>query len=246
MDFYDEIAENYDAITSATQRAAAAEGFLKGLLSRYTVRSVLDVACGTGMYAIGLARMGVRVVGVDLSQGMLDQAARLSEQAGVSVQWVAAGMAELAPSVSDSFDAVICMGNSVPHLLDDEDLAATMEGFARMARPGGVIVLQLLNYTKVLRQAQRVVGIDKQGPMVYVRFYDFMGDRLQFNILEIDTAGGDCPHKLHTTVLRPYIWSDLERALRSVGCASVQLFGGLQFAPFDQERSETVMLVAQR
>jgi len=245
MDFYDEIAAQYDQITGAADRLPAAETFVRELATRYRVRWALDVACGTGLYAIVLARLGVRVVGSDLSPGMLEQARRAAAKDGISVEWLCAPMQELAGRVTERFDAVLCMGNSIPHLLEPGDLEATLTGFRKLLAPGGVAIVQLLNYARILGRAERIVGIDRQGDAEYVRFYDFLGPCVRFNILQILWQGQPPRHRLYSTTLRAYTWQELSGAMNRCGFSDVQVLSGPKFGPFDPEQSETAMLVGR-
>lgn len=245
MTFYDDIADNYDQITGSGDRRDRAAGFLRQLVARYPITSALDVACGTGLYAIQMAQMGIAAAGTDLSPGMLDQASRHAASAGVSVQWVQAAMQELPDKIGQTFDAVLCMGNSIPHLLTDDDLRAALCGFLSRLAPGGIVVLQLLNYARVLAGQERIVGINRDGDKQYVRFYDFLGECVRFNILEIDWAHGQAVHQLHSTTLRPYTAKSLSDALMAAGCTSVEAYCGLHFDPFDADRSETVLLIGR-
>ena len=188
MDFYDDIAGQYDDITGSGDRTPRVESFLRELKSRYPIASALDVACGTGLYAIQLARMGARTTGADLSAGMLDQARRRAQAAGVPVDWIAAPMQELAERLHERFDAVLCMGNSIPHLQTQADLDAAISGFVRLLNPGGIVVIQLLNYVRVLAGRERIVGINRHADREYVRFYDFLHGQVRFNILEISNV----------------------------------------------------------
>jgi glycine/sarcosine N-methyltransferase len=246
MDFYDEIADAYDDITGAPAREPAAREFVAAFLDRYRPGSALDAACGNGMYALALARAGLDVTGADISPGMIENARR--HAAGARVRWVQAPMQLLADAVTGPFDAILCMGNSIPHLLTDADLAAALNSFARLAAPGGVIVLNLLNYARLQASGERIVGIDRRGQHEYIRFYDFLDtDRVRFNILAVDwsSASGEPSHQLHSTTLRPYTCSALRDALLAHGCRDVEFFSGLRFAPFDPNTSDTVTLVAR-
>jgi SAM-dependent methyltransferase len=245
-EFYDEIASDYDAITGSSGRGHRAEEFLKALRARFEIKSALDVACGTGLYAILLAKMGVQSAGTDMSAKMLDLAGKRAQEANVHVDWVCAPMQELAGRFPRRFDAVLCMGNSIPHLLTDADLDATIGGFAKMLNEGGIVVLQLLNYTRIMARQERIVGINRLGDKEYVRFYDFLGEQVRFNILEIAWASGAPEHRLLTTTLRPYTADTLRRALIEHGCGSVEAFGGLGLTPFDENSDETVMLIGCR
>ncbi len=243
MAFYDEIAGDYDAMTGSGGRSLRAEEFLKTLRRRFPINSALDVACGTGLYIILLAKLGIRSVGADVSAAMLDQARKNAQENGVRVDWVCSPMQDLAAKVQGRFDAVVCMGNSIPHLLTDGELDATIEGFVRMLNPGGIIVLQLLNYDRILCRRERIVGINRHANKEYVRFYDFQGDQVQFNILEITGTSDEPAHQLHTTLLRPYTAEMLRHTLIRHGCRNVQIYSGLGFAPFDKDGSETAMLI---
>jgi len=97
---------------------------------------VLDVATGTGMVAVALARRGASVVGLDQSEQMLE-AARARAQAGgpaAAIEFVH-GEAERLPFESGSFDAL-----TFTYLLRYvDDPAATLRELARVVRPGGRI-----------------------------------------------------------------------------------------------------------
>ncbi len=259
MGFYDDIAADYDEMTAASARTAKAEGFLKSFLERYPIRSALDVACGTGIYTIPLARMGVEASGADLSEEMLQQARRRARQAGAAVHWILAPMQNLAERGARPVDAIFCMGNSIPHLLEDAALTAALQGFYRLLNPGGVLVLQLLNYARVLARQERIVSIDRSAVSCevasrgtiqreYVRFYDFLPGLVRFNILQITWTGDNAEPltKLHSTTLRPYSAGELTAALGRSGFRDVQPFSGLNFAPFIEADSDTVMLVARK
>lgn len=72
----------------------------------------LDVGCGSGRYAVNLARLGAKVVGVDFSGTMLRIAQDYAGEQGVSesVQLIQADMDEWMESSSDRFDAAFAMG----------------------------------------------------------------------------------------------------------------------------------------
>ncbi len=247
MDFYDDIAAHYDEMTCAAERAAALRDFLRHLAERYDLASVLDVACGTGAAAVALAEMGVRAVGMDLSDGMLEHARRRSREAQVDVTWIHAPMQVAARHAHGPFDAVLCLGNSIPHLLTDADLASAIGGFARLIGPEGVVAIHLLNYVRILGRRERIVSIDRRGEHEFIRFYDFPeGEGLiRFNLLEVRWAGREAEHTLHSTTLRPYTWAALREAMREGGLSHVEIFADRTFAPFDESASDAVLLVGR-
>ncbi len=251
MGFYDDLAGCYDALTDSEIRCRLAQGFAEQLQRRYAPGSVLDVACGTGVYSLALCRLGMAVQGVDLSSAMLQQAERSAAAEGLPVTWVCAPMQELPDRVAGPFDTVLCMGNSIPHLLCDSDLDSALAGFVRRLSRGGTVILQLLNYDRVLAERERIVGVTRHGAEEYIRFYDFGDDVLAFNVLSIRWETGRTgdavvrEQHLSSTPLRPYRASELASALEALGADEVDVFGDLAFGAFDQRTSPTAMIVAR-
>jgi len=244
--FYESIAAEYDEITGEADRAAAAEAFLAELRRRHRITRALDVACGSGLHAVLLARAGVDVTGTDLSRAMLAKARARAADAGVALGGICCPMQEIARHVAGPFDAILCLGNSLPHLLDAAELDAALAGFASLLADGGVVALHLLNYARVLARRERIVGITRGAAGDYVRFYDFLGDRVRFNVLTLRWRDGRCEHELAETLLRPYRPADVERALGAAGLERIERYGGIGFEPFDEGSSETLLLLARR
>lgn len=243
MGFYDELASQYAELTGEASRREPARRFVDAVIERFDPSSVLDVACGTGLYAVEFARRGLEVVGADPSEGMLDQARRRAGQADVEIDFHDVPMQQVAARLDRRFDLVICLGNSIPHVLTDDDLDDTLSGFARLLNPGGVVLIQLLNYQKVLQRGERIVGIDRGDNVEYVRFYDFADDLLHFNVLEIHWHRDLARHTLHQTTLRPWTADHLEQQLRKHNLTDVTTFAGLSFEPMTDD-ADTVTVCA--
>ncbi|MEU1199046.1 class I SAM-dependent methyltransferase [Streptomyces sp. NPDC005813] len=128
---YDREADDYDATRGGESRAAAAAGSALGLVPA-GARSLLDVACGTGIVTRRLAadRPGLRVTGVDSSAGMARTAAARLPGA------VVLGDSRRLPFADGSFDALTVIW--LLHLLADAE--AVVAEAARVLRPGGVLV----------------------------------------------------------------------------------------------------------
>lgn len=62
MGFYEEIAEDYDAMARFHERVPAETAMLKTWVERYQWRSAVDAACGTGLHAILLAQLGLQPI----------------------------------------------------------------------------------------------------------------------------------------------------------------------------------------
>lgn len=134
---FDAIAQNYEepAEVFSLFQYGRWRRFLVSQLSLTSRALVLDMCTGTGVVAIDIAkRTGCHVVGVDLSNRMIEQAQRnLKPPALASLISLAKGRAESLPFSDGSFDAVV-----FTFLLRYvKDTQGTLRELVRVLRPGG-------------------------------------------------------------------------------------------------------------
>jgi len=100
-------------------------------------RSVLDVGCGTGTFALMLASLGLEVIGVDPAIASL-AVARAKPGAGV-VRWLHGHATALPPL---QIDLATLTGNAAQAIADDEAWTGTLQGVSAALRPGGHLVFE--------------------------------------------------------------------------------------------------------
>jgi SAM-dependent methyltransferase len=250
-EFYDELGERYDLMVDWARRLEREEEFFRGLFDAHRAARVLDAACGTGIHAIAFARQGRQCAAADVSSVMVGKARENARRAGVEIDLRVAGFGELAQSFTASFDAVTCLGNSLPHLLDHDALVGAFADFAAVLAPGGILVVQNRNYDRVLRDAQRSVHMnareEEDGETLFLRMTEPRGgDRIDFSILTLKKRGGAWSHSLQTTPLRAITREGLERALGAAGFRSVEIYGDYSRAAFDAPGTGDLVAIAAR
>ncbi|MFI6895716.1 class I SAM-dependent methyltransferase [Streptomyces sp. NPDC050256] len=157
--FYDDLAAEYDLIyadweASIARQAAALSALIGGTVDSgngSVAYDVLDCACGIGTQALGLAALGYRVTGSDLSPVAVTRAAREAASRGLALTVTAADMTQL-PFRDGSFDVVVCADNSLPHLLTPQAVLAALGEMRRVLRPGGVLLLSTRPYDRLRRE----------------------------------------------------------------------------------------------
>ena len=244
---YDELAVDYDRFVNWEGRLSHELPFFTSLFEQHGVRRVLDAACGTGHHAVALAQKGYHVAGADLSAPMIARAGENASAHGVEVSFSVAGLGGYA-ALGQSYDAAICLGNSLPHLLSEAAVAEALADFAAVLRPGGLLVIQNRNFDRVWREKERFMPPqshrDAGGEWIFVRFYDFHEESLTFNMLRLRRMGEDWAQSAESTDLRPIVAVDLVPALESAGFSPVTLYGSYDGSSFDPAASGDLITVA--
>ena len=167
--FYNDLADHYHLIyenweTSISRQAKALDGIIQSRLpSSPEETSILDCSCGIGTQAIGLALLGYRVHGTDISPRAVERASREAARLGARVTFGVADMRSLADQVAGPFDIVITCDNAVPHLLSDDDLRLAVGAIRSQLRPGGLLLIALRDYDRIVTEKRRATQIRTLG-----------------------------------------------------------------------------------
>lgn len=138
---FDKISGNYDGLNRVISLGRDVRWRRKvvGIVAEKSPDSVLDIATGTGDLAIALARTGAsRIVGLDISQGMLDIGKKKVIEKALSGRiTMVVGDSEDLPFGDASFDAItVAFG-----VRNFEDLEKGLSEILRVLKPGGVLVV---------------------------------------------------------------------------------------------------------
>lgn len=134
-------------------------------------RKVLDVGCGGGILAEAMARSGAQVLGIDLSQAVLDVAQLHALEANVSLEYRAVAAEDLAQQRPASFELVTCM-EMLEHVPDP---AGSIQALAALVQPGGDVVVSTLNrnplaFAVAIVGAEYIARVLPRGTHEYLKF----------------------------------------------------------------------------
>ncbi|HKC05663.1 MAG TPA: methyltransferase domain-containing protein [Methylomirabilota bacterium] len=168
--FYAEFAWAYDYLV-ARPVAEECAGMAAALARRGVGpgASLLDAGCGTGRYAVELARRGFVVTGIDRSPELLAEALRRPVEAGARVRFESGDLLTLPGRAG--FDAIVCRG-VLNDLVEPADRAAAFGAFARALRPGGALLFDVRDWDASVagKSAQPVSErcvTTPRGPLVF-------------------------------------------------------------------------------
>jgi len=189
---YDSLAEVYDwivpeAVATPDGSAAALAPYLDDLAPG---ARVLDCAAGTGTLAVGLARSGFEVVATDASAGMVERTRALAARHGADLDVRECRWEDLPAHGFAPFDAVLCVGNSLPHAPGRDARRAALGAMAAALAPGGLLVLTTRNWELVrgsgggLQVFDHVVVRDGRPGVVMYSWWvaDDWDDRHEFDV----------------------------------------------------------------
>ncbi len=195
---------------------------------RAKTRDLLDVACGTGRHSIPFAEIGLRVTGVDLSPDMLAMARKKAEALNLKVSFGVADMRKL--RFDGKFDALVCMNSAFNYMMTDDDAARAARRFHAALKPGGVAVIDVMNFVKLMRSFKKTE--ERKGEKDGIRFESVINhsvEDLQAIFIHDEvgsfwTKGKETKiHEIHR--LRMFNYNEMKRVLASAGFKEVVCYG---------------------
>lgn len=204
--------------------------------------SVLDVGCGLGLHVIELSARGYSAVGIDLSLAMLSRASEEAQARGMRINFMHSDMREL--SFEASFDAVVCLGTSLGYF-DDETNRKVIERLLRALKPGGALLLDVVNRDHVIRAQPNLIWFEGDGCVCMEESeFNFFTSRLQVKRTVILDSGRQLENEYS---LRLYSLHELGQLMNASGFRVSEVSGreALPGVFFGQE-SPNLMIVAER
>ena len=139
MEMYDDFALVYDRFMDETPYEEWCQ-FVVGRLKQDQITDgiLLDLGCGTGSMTELLAKQGYDMIGVDLSDSMLDIAMEKRAQSGHNILYLQQDMREF--ELYGTVRAVICLCDSLNYLLEEDDLLTTFKLVNNYLDPNGLFI----------------------------------------------------------------------------------------------------------
>lgn len=234
--------------------------FLHQLLEKHGAVRVLDLACGTGGHCLELMKLGHKVVGLDISQAMLERAKQELSEEGLKADFVLSDMKEAYSSLKREkaalpFDAAICMGYSLAHILDDRSLEQTVEEVRKALRQDGVFIFLVRNAKHLRDDLMRQVRMDtllneldlQLALLCYNYRDDSNSDVLVWNALWLINDHGKTDFQVRTHRLRWFRYSHLKQVLEDHNFLVISTYGDtLGREEFDEDIHDTILMVCQK
>lgn len=226
--FYTEYAWAFDLIVDrpvAKECATIAEW----LVERRVLpgASILDAGCGTGRYAIELARRGYVVHGIDRSPELIAVARQSMDGRPGAASFTVGDISALNGRRDD---AILCRG-VLNDILDDDRRDAVFDAFAGALRPHGVLILDVREWDASAERKSREPVFRKRvstprGELTFESVTALDRDNRRLLISERHVlSGSDERTTGYEFVMRCWTREELDSALARRGFTHVECFG---------------------
>lgn len=225
MNLYSVMADHYDEIFPLTP---AKLDFVRRLVGA-APRDILDVGCATGSLALALASDGHRVTGIDLDERMISTARRRAGDAEATEFRVLDLRAVPSVFPPRSFDSVLCLGNTLPHLEGPSDILEAIRGFHAVLRAGAALSVQIVNF---LRFALGELPVIEDDILRFTRRYERLAASPRLRFVTSLLLKADATAFSAETELYPLAHEELWNMLREAGFSQPVSVAGYDSRPF--------------
>jgi SAM-dependent methyltransferase len=240
-DFFNRLAEEYDLMIPFAKAVDRKKNLFKDIINPY-MKYAADIGSGTGTDSIALTSIGLKVTAFDPSIRMINIARDNAKKEGTEVDFYNYPIDLIPGEFANKFDIAIALGNTFANVERDKFIISIKKCF-NILKQGGTLLLQILNYEKVVAEKRRIINITEKRGSYFVRFYDFVDNELIFNILTFKLENPS-QYRLISTRLFPYSKFDLEGGLKEAGFTSIEFFSDFNLSTFDNQQSKDLIIRA--
>jgi len=235
MSFYSDFSIYYDQIFPVSNQT------IDCFVSTFKpMGKILDIGCGSGGYAIELAKKGYRVDAIDFDEGMIQIAKQKIKGIKIPVHFKQGDM--LALDQVEDYDGIYCIGNTLAHLNTTMDVFKALGNFYDALKPEGIFVFQIVNYDRVIDKNINSLPTLKAPGVEFIRNYELVNGKIIFKPILITEKS---THH-HSVELLPIRQSELFKMMTQVGFHEVRSFGRFDASPFENQTSFMLVMTGKK
>jgi SAM-dependent methyltransferase len=237
--FGERVAERYDETSADMFDPARVDPVVEFLAGLASGGPALELGIGTGRIALPLAKRGIRVHGIDLSEAMVAQLRRKpgADRIGVTIGDFATA------TVEERFSVAYLVFNTIMNLTSQDEQVACFRNVAAHLQPGGCFVIEV-----------GIPDLQRLPPGETVRAFTVTPERLGFDEYEIATQGLISHHywmedgklEVFAAPFR-YVWpAELDLMARLAGMSLRERWSGWNREPFTSDSRQHVSVWEKR
>lgn len=230
MESYTHFADYYDLLMEDTDYGLWAD-YIENLFQRRgkAVRTIVELACGTGNMTCLLAERGYECIGIDRSEAMLIRAKEKAFSQGVNISFLLQDMSRM--DYVKPADAVLCLCDGINYLTRKKDVMGLFERTAKIIGPEGIFIFDISSEYKLSTVLGNNIFAENRPEVSYIweNSYD-RRKRLVEMILTIFGREGEIYRKYEEVHLQAaYLEEELLEMLSEAGFGKVEVFETFTF-----------------
>ena len=222
MDAYHNLAVSYDRLTNDVDYEATVDFYYEILKQEgLRPRTAVDLACGTGSVTAILAKKGLQVIGVDISEEMLTVASQKAADIDSAPWFICQSLQQL--RLPRAVDMAVCALDSLDYITDPADCQEAIRRVFKYLNPGGIFIFDV-NTPEKLRAMDGQVFLDEDDDVYCV----WRG--------EFDEETNLCSYGMDLFQRKGNLWERSFEEHREYAYSADQLVGYLKTAGFTHIR----------
>ena len=243
---YNDFARYYDVLMEDADYDGRTE-YILSLFERFNAKPkvLLDLACGTGEFSNRMAKKGISVIGVDISEEMLSIARQKSDEQGNNILYVCQDAACL--ELYSKVDGAICCLDSLNHIIDYDKFCKAISRVACYLRDNGLFIFDL----NTVYKHREVLGdntfvMDEEGVYcVWQNFFNPEDNTVDICLDFFEAQGENYKRSSEDITERAYTESEISEALQKAGFEILAVYGDMTYEK-PQENCERAVYVARK
>jgi SAM-dependent methyltransferase len=223
MKFYEMLAENYDEIFPLNTKVFETIADVTPAGGK-----ILDVGCATGSMVRKLAGVGFDAVGLEYEPKLI----------GVPELTVLGDMHAM-KFENEQFDTLVCTGNTLVH---SSTANSVLMEFARVLKSGGYMVLQILNYDRIMKDRPDSLPTIQTDNVKFERLYHYEDDHIRFQgrLISDGVESSSC------VSLYPLETEQLRYFAKLAGMSVEGIYGGFDKSEYDSDNSFPLVAILRK
>lgn len=237
--FFDENYLKHWSLVLTPERTQREVDFVLETLALPEEACILDLCCGQGRHALEFAKRGYQVVGLELSETLLNHAQKQAEEQKISVDFVRSDMRCIL--FEEEFDAVVNLFTSFGYLEEDEEDERVIKAVSKALKTEGKFLIDLPNQARLMKDfSPNYFTESSDGSVTLVESsFEVLSGRLKTRWIFIDEDG---KRKERLSIQRIYTFTELNKMLKSAGLRKKQVFGGFDGSDYKMDSKRMIVL----
>jgi SAM-dependent methyltransferase len=245
---YQQMPEYFDA-HNVNEETKAKNTIVENLLKEQSVKTVLDMTCGTGSQVFHLADCGYEVIGSDFSPALIEIARHKASKLRKNIIFIAGDMRDL---YVGKFDAVITIFNAVGHLTK-LDFEKALQNISVNLKDGGVYIFDIFNLDAITDDIIDSFAMDIESIMNGVKIRNTQRSEIDRKIglltshdyYKIYKEGDEPEVRTNSFSLQIYTAQELQTILAKYGFETIHQYD-MEGKKFIADKSLNILTVAKK